>query len=68
MGLGYGELFLDYSRIRVFGVSASRCGADHRLGFGVLYFNTFCLVLGSYFIYLYLKSIYFFSRVYSTVG
>ena len=35
------------------------------LGLGVLYFNTFFLVLGSYCSYSYLKSIYFFSRVYS---
>ena len=34
------------------------------MGFGVLYFNTF-FVLGSYYHYLYQKSIHFFFRVYS---
>ena len=35
------------------------CAYMQKLGFGVLYFNTF-LVLGSHYSYLYLKSIYFF--------
>ena len=37
-------------------------------GFWSTTLQYFCLVLGSYYSYLYLKSIYFYSRVYSKVG